>query len=324
MTINISKDPVEKREQEKYYGFYRAKVVNNKDPDKFGRVIVWIPDIMPMISDLEGIEARPGNTPLGGRNMEDQDSNYYAGSSYIPKIGSWVWVFFENGNPNRPYYWGALDIENTPTVPEVQQGTEYEHKWVVIRTHSGRTFVSSDDPTDERMEITGKKRKLNTPPTGDWDSVYEIDSNQTTILLDEVEGREKVLIRTYKGDYIHVDIDEQELQCYFKNDIKIQTDASFHLTAKDHIRIQSGQNTYIEAQGDLHNHSTNTFTYADSEIHTFAGVGDYTTTGAYISHNTGGPYCVDSGMELLEVGASIPAMSAEQADPETPVGDRDT
>ncbi len=317
-------DPVDKREEEKYYGFYRAKVVDNKDPDKYGRVFIWIPDLMPIVDDTEGIWARPGNNPIGGRNMEDQDTNYYEGTSYIPRIGSWLWIFFENGNINRPYYWGALDIENTETLPEVQQGENYEHKWVLFKSHKGRAIVISDDPNDERVEITGKKRKLNTPPTGDWDSVYEIDDNQTTILLDEVEGREKLLIRTVKGDYIHIDIDEQELQVYFKNDIKIQTDGNLHLKVAKNIRIESGENTWLTVGGDTSHQTTNFYNSALMNTNHFSGIGDFKTAGAIISQNTGGMYAVDSSIEVKEVGASIPATPATPAEPETPVGDRET
>jgi len=52
------------------YGFYRARVVENKDKEQFGRVLVWIPDLMPDIPDNEGIWARPANNPLGGRNTQ--------------------------------------------------------------------------------------------------------------------------------------------------------------------------------------------------------------------------------------------------------------
>ena len=185
-------------------------------------------------------------------------------------------------------------------------------------------MVFSDDPADERVEITGKKRNLKEPPTGDWDSVYEIDGNQTTILLDEVEGREKVLIRTVKGDYIHVDIDEQQLQCYFKNDIKIQTDGNLHVTVAKNIRVESGENSYLTVGGDSHHRTTSLFHYASLETHSFSASGDYTTTGAYISHNTGGIFAVDSSVENLEMNATIPAQIADPAEPETPVGDRDT
>ena len=71
------------------YGNYRAKVVDNKDKQQFGRVLVWIPDMMPDVNQNEGIWARPANNPVGGRNMENSSEHHYMGSSYIPKIGSW-------------------------------------------------------------------------------------------------------------------------------------------------------------------------------------------------------------------------------------------
>jgi len=313
-----------KKELDKYYGFYRCKVVNNKDPDKYARVLIWIPDLMPEISDNQGIWARPGNNPIGGRNMEEKRDQYYMGASHIPKIGAWMWVFFENGNINRPYYWGSLDLENTEVLPESQQGENYEHKWVTIKTHRGRTIVSSDDPNDERVEITGKKREINTPPTGDWDSVYKIDGNQTVILLDEVKGREKLLIRTYKGDYIHVDIDERKLQCYFADDILIQTDGNFYLKVAKNIRIEAGESIYETAIQDTHRLTTNFYHTARSSTHTHSGQSDIQFAGSYISQMTGGQYTVDSGVELKEIGASSPATLAIEANPPTPIGNRDT
>ena len=48
------------------HGFYRAKVVDDKEPEKFGRVRVWIPDLMPEIDENNGIWARAGNNPGRG------------------------------------------------------------------------------------------------------------------------------------------------------------------------------------------------------------------------------------------------------------------
>ena len=234
------------------FGNYRAVVVNNKDKDLFGRVLIWIPDFMPEVDRTKGIWARPANNPIGGRNKEDSDSNYYAGTSYIPKIGSWVFVFFEGGNINRPYYFGALDLENTKVLPENQVGTNYENKWTILKSGEGRAIVVSDDPDDARTEITGKKRLMTTPPTGDTASVYTIDENQTTILFDERNGTEKILIRTHKGDFFHIDIDEQKLQIEFESDIEIKTNGKFNVTATDDINIKSsGAKVNIQSSGDL-------------------------------------------------------------------------
>ena len=242
------------------FGNYRAVVINNKDKAQFGRVLIWIPDLMPEVDRTKGIWARPANNPIGGRNKEDDIDNYYAGSSYIPKKGSWVFVFFEGGNINRPYYFGALDLENTKVLPENQVGTNFENKWTILKSGDGRAIVVSDDPDDARTEITGKKRQMTTPPTGDTASVYTIDDNQTTILFDERTGLEKILIRTHKGDFFHIDIDERKLQAEFEGDIEIKTNGKFNVTSAGDVNIkssgakvniQSSGNTNIKAGGQI-------------------------------------------------------------------------
>ena len=220
---------------ERLYGNYRAKVVNNKDDRKFGRIIVWIPDLMPDIKDNQGIWARPANNPIGGRNSQSGDNNHFMGSCYIPRNGAWVWIFFETGNINRPYYFGGLDIEQAKVLPENQVGKNFQDKWTLFKSHEGRTIVISDDADDARTEITGKKRQITNPPSGDTDSVYKIDGNQTTILFDERVGKEKILIRTYKGDFFHIDIDERKLQAEFDNDIEIKTNGNFNITATNEL-----------------------------------------------------------------------------------------
>lgn len=212
-------------------GFHRAKVIDNKDEQKYGRVKVWIPDFMPLIPDNQGIWARPANNVIGGRNKDDNCN--YAGTSYIPTEGSWLWVFFESQNLNRPYYFAPLDLENAHTLPECRVGTEYQKKWVIFKSTEGRTIVISDDPDDARVEITGKKRQISDPPEGDESSVYTIDGNQTTILLDERSGKEKILIKTYKGDFLHIDIDERKLQAFFEEGISFKTNKIFCIECKD-------------------------------------------------------------------------------------------
>lgn len=239
-------------ERQEYNSIYRAFVVNNKDPDKEGKVLVWIPDIMPNVPQDQGLWARSANNPIGGRNDEFDENHNYMGSCYIPGKGSYVWIFFECGNINRPYYFGSLEPGNTKTLPENQLGSEYEHKWVVFKSREGRCVIISDDPDDRRVEITGKKRNLGNPPTGNTESVYPIDGNQSTILFDEREGKEKILLRTHKGDYLHIDIDERQLQIEFESDIKIKTNGNFYLDISGEKHIKSGGNSYDESGGDIH------------------------------------------------------------------------
>ena len=312
------------------FGNYRAVVVDNKDKEQFGRVLVWIPDIMPEVDRTKGIWARPANNPLGGRNKEDNDENYYAGSSYIPEKGSWVFVFFEGGNINRPYYFGALNLENTKVLPENQLGGQPENKWVILKSGSGRAIVISDDGSrdgDERVEITGKKRQIKTPPSGDTGSVYTIDDNMTTILMDEREGKQKVLIRTYKGDFFHIDIDEQNLQAYFKNDIIIKCDNDLKLTVNGNIDIKSlaGDINVEAANGDMN-------LKANGDVNKQAGgssnnrsqIDDLTSAGTNINRKAGAVIADDGSQLTQQAGAASDASDAASATEAVPKGERNT
>ncbi len=238
----------------KLFGFYRAKVLGNKDPEFRGRVIVWIPQIMPEIDPDRGLLARPANNPVGGRNDEGDKEHHFMGTSYIPKKGSWVFVFFESGNPSNPYYFGACDLENTTVLPECQQGKNPEDKWVIFKSHEGRTIVISDDPDDERVEITGKKRKMietNQAPTGDFVSVFKITDNQTTMLLDEREEKQKILIKSHKGDYIKFDTEDRTIEIQVASDIHIKSGGHLYVTTTGDQHYMAGENMYFSAGKDI-------------------------------------------------------------------------
>jgi len=238
---------------ERLYGNYRAQVIENKDKQQFGRVLVWIPDLMQNVNSDTGIWARPANNPLGGRNDQGEPDHHYMGASYIPRKGAWTWVFFESGNINRPYYFGALDIENTKVLPENQVGENYQDKWTLFKSHEGRAIVISDDDDDQRTEVTGQKHKLNTPPTGDLESVYKIETNMNTFLIDERDEYEKILIKTRKGDYIKLNIKDEKIEIFTESDIEIKNNGVFNITAKGDINILSeeGHININAQQGDI-------------------------------------------------------------------------
>ena len=91
--------------------------------------------------------------------------------------------FFENGNPNRPYYLGGLNLQNTKILPECQVGNNPHKKWVIYKSNSGRTIVISDDPDDERVEITGKKRQLSSIIIEEFLFIFIVFSSSKTFEL---------------------------------------------------------------------------------------------------------------------------------------------
>lgn len=310
------------------YGNWRAQVVDNKDTKKFGRVLVWVPDLMPEVDQKEGIWARPANNPLGGRNMEADSQNHYVGTSYIPQKGSWVFIFFEGGNINLPYYFGALELENTTVLPENQVGSNYENKWTILKTHEGRAIVISDDPDDARVELTGMKRQMENPPTGDTESVYTIDDNMTTILLDERDGKQKILLRTHWGDFLHIDIDERNLQASFDNDIKIECNGDFFLTVNGDINVKSkaGDGNVEFASGDLDVKVSGDYkTGAGGSKHIKAQNTANISAGLEINRRAGIDINDDAGGTLNQQGgAATGAQAPGGATDANPKGDRET
>jgi len=263
-----------------YKGFHRAKVINANDPQQYGRVQVWIPDLMQKVSDKTGLWASPANNPISGLNSDGNPEHWYMGSSYIPQKGSWVVIFFENGRPERPFYLCGLDLKNSKVLPENRVGSLPHRKWVIFKSNKGRSIVVSDDPDDERVQITGLKRLLSSPPSGDTASVSTIEGNQTTILLSEKSGEQQILIKTYLGDYIKVDIEKRTLTTNFKESISTEsTDSTITTKAKQAISTTSTDSTITTlAKGNI------TTTSQTGDIIEIATVGNiYKQAGGAIS-----------------------------------------
>lgn len=305
------------------YGIFRAEVVDNKDPEKYGRVMIWIPDLMPKVDRKKGIWAFPANNPIGGRNPDKTDSSFF-GTSYIPPIGSLLLIFFEGGNINRPFYISSLDIKTSKVLPECQVGDNYQDKWVIFKSGEGRCIVVSDDESDCRVEITGKKRNITSPPAGDTASVYTIDGNQTTILLDEREGKEKILIRTYKGDFLNIDVSNRKLDISFDSDIQIKTGGKLTIMAFDNIDIKGLSDINIQSGLDM-NIKSGADTKIDSTLSSNlkGNVNTNIQAGGIINNRAGGAILSDGASIADMSGASGVATPADAATDAEPSGNRD-
>lgn len=304
--------------------FYRAQVTEvDIDDNDYGAVRVFIPDLM--IEGIEpnfgnenyGIIAYPGNNTLGGYNGDEEEDCSFQASVDVPLLGSWVWIRFESGNTGRCFYTNAFQYKQAKVPPE-NRDVDEPHKVHTYKLGSGRSFIISDSEDQARVEITGKRRKLTSPkrqppegedhserpPDNEVGSVYDIDDNMTTILLDERENKQKLLIRTYKGDFIHIDIDQRELQAYFKNDISIKTDGKLSIEAEE-IHIESKKNTHITSQSDFHVVSKSSYLNQDRSC--------------YILSNTKNRIHGDKGT-ILQKGSR----SARPARTKQPRGERST
>lgn len=84
---------------EKYYGKYRALVINNKDPEFMGRIKVRCPKVL-------GEYESAWCTPCVPCAFND------GGMMYVPSVNETVWVEFEGGDPTKPIWVGSWWIPN--------------------------------------------------------------------------------------------------------------------------------------------------------------------------------------------------------------------
>lgn len=302
-------------------GICRGLVIDSVDPKMRMRVKLWIPDVMAELEKSKGLWASPGNNAIGGRNYssdvgEDMGTeHYYQGSCMIPQKGSWVYLFFEQGNPNEPRYLSACDTERTKAPIENQQG-QIDKKWTIIKTHSGRTIITSDDSFDERTEITGKKRNLSgDDPSGNKDSVYTIDGNQTVIVIDERNGKEKILIRDYKGNFINLDTENENLDINIHNNmnlkvggnLKIQVEGTADILVKDNMNMTTNKELHITGKSTIREYT--------SGNHDFI-------SGGQTNIKATGTIDMDSSLVQSQMGAANDSLTALVATEASPIGNR--
>jgi uncharacterized protein involved in type VI secretion and phage assembly len=116
----------------KYYGVYRASVVNNVDPMQMGRIQVIVPDVGGLTPSTYAMPC----VPFASRQ---------AGTFVVPVIGSGVWVQFENGDPDYPVWTGGW-WGSAAEVPSLALAGNPASPSIVLQTTLQNTIVVSDVP----------------------------------------------------------------------------------------------------------------------------------------------------------------------------------
>lgn len=87
----------------KYYGYYRGIVYDNKDPQNQGRLRIMCPQVYPA-GESPDYWAYPIGMPSG------KDYGFYS----MPSIGDPIWIMFEGGNTRFPIWshgwWAANQL----------------------------------------------------------------------------------------------------------------------------------------------------------------------------------------------------------------------
>jgi uncharacterized protein involved in type VI secretion and phage assembly len=119
-------------EHPRYYGKYRAIVMNNIDVMQEGKILVELPDVLPITSTW----AMPC-VPISG---------VQCGFFMLPAIGAKVWIEFEQGDLDYPIwvggFWGsAADVPALALIPAPPPGQVF-----CLQTQMQTTLLLSDLP----------------------------------------------------------------------------------------------------------------------------------------------------------------------------------
>ena len=263
-------------------GMYRGKVMKTSDPDKVGYVKVLVYGIHEKFDNVDTLPSAYVMQAYGG------GQNY--GTFYIPPVGSTVLVAFENGDPNAPivvgtWFGGQAGIDEHPSeVPKSLQNCQIEH---VQPTATGSTTTtqeveeidevySSQDALKEsyrhepRNLITKsfKGHSIEIDDTGIGDD-GEPDEDQSTeknqgirittrkknlIHFVDEDGKEAIIIRDRKNNYIQIDIENQNININVENNKNsiIHNNKNEEIYNDRNVEIHNDDNKQVDGTWNVH------------------------------------------------------------------------
>lgn len=202
-----------------YYDSAEKKTKIGDNPDRVGD------------KDGKTIEDTPPEDAFQNKYEHNSYSNTSKGLFSIPKVGAKVWVFFENGNLNRPVYfatsystndWVNIEDENYPDDLENIYGvtgeTDYKNKVVVSQKGGVIEIVNTDN--QESIQISQYKGS------------FKIWNNEGT--KEYVEGDDKKYVKN-------------EQQLHIGGNMRIHIDGNANILVDGTYTVESKGNMTFKA-----------------------------------------------------------------------------
>jgi uncharacterized protein involved in type VI secretion and phage assembly len=126
----------------RYFGKYRATVLNNTDPLVQGRIQVQLADRYGLFPSTWAMPA----VPFAAKGM--------AGLVALPQLGSMVWVEFEAGDPDYPVWSGGFWPEPAGFPALALAGATPATPNIHLQTSTGVSVTLSDLPAKQVQLIT--------------------------------------------------------------------------------------------------------------------------------------------------------------------------
>ena len=269
--------------EQKYFGCYRAIILDNLDPKMLGRVILQVPEIFGV--DLKTDWAFPKNGYLSAKNssgivpvkppdqpvlnkVRDGDK----GDFMVPDIGDGVWAEFEAGDPCRPLWSGRWWSEPAG-------GAETP---MLARMIPDESQVA---PKGTDQMVTADGRTLTEPPIS-YDPAYPLDR----------------VIKTKAGIIIEVDDTPDKERIHIWHPARTWTEIHPDGTVTEHVAVR--RYMYVEADLDEHiKGQWNIHVVGDATTH-IQGSHIELVEGDHIEHVMGNHIQTIDGNKTVVVGQS--------------------
>lgn len=213
--------------QQKYYGKFRAFVVDNEDPEQRARLRVRVPSVF---GQQETFWALPC-LPFGG--LADQ------GLFMVPEVSAQVWVEFEEGNKDVPI-WTGVFWQPSEAIPTEAQKTPPTTR--VIKTPSGHVLQFDDESGAEKFRLA---HPAGSEMTIDEQGTIELtDKNGSQLKLDA--SNNNVTVEDSSGNKLLMDSNGTKVTDINGNEIIM---AAGQLTIKGQIITINGSQVAIGGAG---------------------------------------------------------------------------
>lgn len=212
---------------EKRYGKYRGIVSDNKDPQKRGRLKVFIPSVL---ADQDTDWALPC-LPYGGAAQQ--------GMFMVPEVDAQVWVEFEEGDIHRPIWVGTFwQQEGDP--PE--DAAKEEPTTRLLQTKSGHILQFDDADGEEQFRLHHPaEAEIVIDPNG---TISLTDAQGATVTLDADAG--EILIEDANGNSMLMSSSGTTVEDANSNKIEM---ASSGITVKGKDIVVEGSSVVLGGAG---------------------------------------------------------------------------
>lgn len=185
-----------------FNSFYRARVIDNNDPERLGRVKIQLPARHPNGG------ACPWAYPACFTGL-----GFQTGMFVLPPIGATVFVTFEYSDEHRPIYFGGIPTK------VAEDKTQSYGPFI----NGGNERIVFDD--DLPLEYTGTQQIIYKSPTG---SIFYFDSSDmnNVIVLKNIIGSQFKIGNEYKADttennYIEMKYDDNNYFIIKENEVHL-------------------------------------------------------------------------------------------------------